>query len=87
MEIWKYQLAVTDRQHVQMPIGAQILSAHLQNGIMCLWAVIDDNCTERVNRDIEIFGTGNPVPDGRRAFIGTVVAPPFVWHVFERIGQ
>lgn len=85
MTIWKYQLTLTDRQQVSMPPGAQILSAHLQHGLICLWAVVDGNRTERVNRDIEIFGTGNPIPHGRRAFIGSIVQNPFVWHVFERI--
>ena len=85
MTIWKYQLRVSDRQQVIMPVGATILSAHLQYGSVCLWAMVDEDLKESQERNIEIIGTGNPIPRGDRRFIGTVIASPFVWHVFERI--
>ena len=45
---------------------------------------VDPTNVNTVERDIEIIGTGNPMPDGRRTFIGSAVIDPFVWHVFER---
>jgi hypothetical protein len=86
MVIWKFALEVTDTQRVFMPNRAKILSAAHQNGYVCIWAMVnpDRPLQERV---IEIIGTGNPFPAGSgidRKFIGTVVANPFVWHVFER---
>ena len=76
---------MTDRQQIPMPIGARILSAANQNGLVCLWVLVDMESVALAERDIEIIGTGNPMSDGKRSFIGTVVAGPFVWHVFERI--
>jgi hypothetical protein len=84
--IWKYTLAITNLQEVEMPLGAQILSVGDQGGQLCLWALVvpQRGSSKRV---IEIIGTGNPMEmylTYPRRFIGTVLMPPFVWHVFER---
>ena len=84
MVIWKYQLQLRDRQKVSMPVASTLLSVANQRGTLCLWAMVDPTNTNTVERDIEIIGTGNPIPDGRRSFIGTAVIGPFVWHAFER---
>ena len=86
MVIWKYQLQIRDVQPVYMPSRAEILSAHEQDGEICIWAMVDPSCP-KIRRFIEILGTGNPVPNMEegisRKLIGTVVMPPYVWHVFE----
>jgi hypothetical protein len=83
--IWKYTLAITDTQDIEMPSGARILSVANQNGELCLWALVPTaNATK--TRCIEIIGTGNPISpnhEASRRFIGTAVINPFVWHVFE----
>jgi len=84
MVIWKYELKITDRQKVRMPVVSDLLSVANQRGSLCLWAMVDPANANTVERDIEIIGTGNPMPDGRRTFIGSAVIDPFVWHVFER---
>lgn len=86
MVIWKFELKVTDMQHISMPSGAEILSVANQNGALCLWAMVHPEHPKE-ERSIEIIGTGNPIPVGMgvdRKFIGTAVVNPFVWHVFER---
>ena len=86
MFIWKFALEVTDTQRVFMPHSAEILSAANQNGQVCIWAMVNPDHPQQ-ERVIEIIGTGNPFAAGsgiKRKFIGTVVANPFVWHVFER---
>lgn len=83
--IWKYELRITNRQKVQLPACARLLSVANQRGTLCLWAQIDPDNATIVERDIEIIGTGNPMPVARRVFLGTVVIDPFVWHVFERL--
>lgn len=85
--IWKFRLSITSPQRVQMPEGAEILTVQEQDGIGCLWAMVD---TEKavVPRYIEIHGTGNPIHVDmavERRYIGTFQQPPFVWHVFERL--
>lgn len=82
--IHKYVLETKERQFVEMPFGAKILSVGEQNGALCLWVMVDPEKPHE-DRGIEIIGTGNTTPDGRRNFIGTVVIEPFVWHVFERL--
>jgi hypothetical protein len=41
---------------------------------------VADEVTER--RTFHVIGTGWPVPEGA-AYVGTVINPAFVWHVFE----
>lgn len=84
--IYKYPLKLTDRQSVNMPQDAQILSAANQDGTLCLWAMVQPGATSSSPRDIRIIGTGNPIADAtaeQLTPISTVLVPPFVWHVFE----
>ena len=81
MTIWKYPLQIGDFNSVQMPKGATILSVDNQNGILCLWAMVDPE-KSLVTRKIRIVGTGHTF-DGYAEHIGSVVMAPFVWHVFE----
>lgn len=87
--IWKFKLKVTDKQSVEMPKGAQILSALVQHEQLCIWALVNVDA-EMESRTFEIFGTGNPVPDHVDAesnykFIGTFMHYDggFVGHIFE----
>lgn len=81
--IYKYTLEIISDQIVNMPQGAWILSVANQGGKLCLWAMVDTDM-DTVPRHIEIIGTGNPVSEEDRWFIGTVVLSQFVWHVFEK---
>lgn len=82
--VWKYPLDLIDIQKINMPAGARILSVDNQKGILCLWAMVNEENPEQL-RTIEIVGTGQePIPSFHRTFIGTAVMPQFVWHVFER---
>ena len=83
--IWKYQLKITDHQHIEMPCEHNILSVAVQNGVLCMWAEVNPDAY-LTEVDIEIIGTGNPIyhtVDYERKFIGTVIMNPFVWHVFR----
>jgi hypothetical protein len=90
MVIWKYPLQLTDQQEVMMPVGAEILTAKMQGGTVCLWAIVTESNLSRP-RDIRIIGTGNPFHEdieywSAREFIGTVIDSDrgLVWHIFER---
>lgn len=85
--IWKFRLSITSPQRVEMPEGAEILTVQSQDGIACLWAMVDIQ-NANVPRYIEIHGTGNSIHESmavNRKYIGTFQQPPFVWHVFERL--
>ena len=80
--IFKYELKITEQQVVFLPDQAEIISVDNQDGTLCLWAIVGTN-SRKVDRHIEIVGTGSPMPNVERIFLGTVLMPPFVWHVFE----
>jgi hypothetical protein len=67
-----------------MPKGYQILSVEMQNGIICLWALVDPEQPLEV-RDIRIAGTGDAIKETEIVFIGTVLlhGGSRVYHIFE----
>ena len=81
--IYKYPLAIADSQAIKVPGEAKILCVQLQMDTLTLWAQVDPNNIPST-RTIEVFGTGHPMDDGCRSYIGTVQEGSLVWHVFER---
>jgi len=84
--IWKFPLALADLQNVMMPEGSEILTAQVQPGSgLCIWAIVNSESPLQ-RREIEVIGTGNPMPDAKRRYIATVqmVGGSLVWHIFER---
>ena len=65
----------------KMPVGAQVLSAGMQNGVLVGWAKVDtDMPLEEVS--FSVYGTGHLMPpDG--VFITTIFDGELVWHVFK----
>lgn len=84
--IWKFPLAVQDRQDIQVPEGASFLSVKTQNGSLCLWAIVDPSQPKQ-RRTIEILGTGHKLDESEREYIGTAIMADgaLVWHIFERL--
>jgi len=86
--IYKYNLEITDRQSLELPKNADILSVKNQDNKLCLWAYVDTEIEEKTIHEIEVFGTGNPIFENSktvREFLGTCVMPNgLVWHVFKR---
>jgi hypothetical protein len=85
--IWKFPPAVVSPIRIDMPKGAEVLTVQRQNELACLWAIVDPNADKEA-RYFEVHGTGNDLYDNmgvERKYVGTFQAPPFVWHVFERL--
>lgn len=83
--IYKYPLAYVDQQQVAMPAGARILSAAVQHGQLCIWALVDAEPDDVVSRLICMRGTGHRVPDAvADMFIGTILSMDgtLVFHIF-----
>lgn len=70
-------------EEVQMPVGAQILHVHDQDGGPCIWALVDPDAKKEVRRFF-IVGTGHKF-DPRWQYIGTAHCGGLVWHVFEEV--
>lgn len=61
--IFKYSLEILDRQEVELPAGAKILSVQAQNGLPQIWAMVDDSQVKTDMVHIRIIGTGYEIPD------------------------
>jgi hypothetical protein len=81
--IFKYGLDLTDKQKIQLPAGAIILSTMMQYGQLRLWCEVESETTRTEEREIMIVGTGNPINSTAYKYIGSVIDGSFVWHVFE----
>jgi hypothetical protein len=65
-----------------MPVGAKILTAQHQDGVMTLWAMVDPDA-EREQRGFRIYGTGWPIEQDNLDYVATAREGIFVWHLFE----
>lgn len=87
--IWKYIIYYGQNEY-EMPKGAKILSAQLQDDNICIWALVEPE-NEKEVRIIEIFGTGWPLDlvntkdEDKYKFIVTIQRGGFVQHLFEII--
>lgn len=80
--IYKYPLAVTSKQTIQVPVRSIPRHVGLDpDGVPCLWLQVlaDNDTTDLV---VYIVGTGRPIPTEATRFLGTFVQGLFVWHVY-----
>jgi hypothetical protein len=83
--IWKYPLAITDRQRVALPMGYTLLHVSAQSNTLYVWAEVDTSVAMQKTVDFYIVGTGTPVPTVKFCtvkYFGTVPMLPYVWHVY-----
>lgn len=88
--IWKFVLRNPDANVVDMPLGARVVHADLQDGYPCIWAEVDP-VADKLPRVFHIYPTGIPVVDGD-VYVGTVRVPDvsarnfaYFWHIYERM--
>jgi hypothetical protein len=89
--IYKYKVENPQHCLIKMPENARLLSAGIQNDVICIWAVVDTAKPEE-NRFFSAYNTGGADIKHNRGyqdsykFIGTVTTSNgIVWHVFEEI--
>jgi hypothetical protein len=81
-KIWKYRLSFPITK-VSMPSDALILSVQLQGGLPTLWSLCNPDAAYET-RQIEIYGTGQDIPEGR-IYIGTFQIDDLrVFHAFDK---
>lgn len=86
MNVYKYELEMTDEQSIRLPFGAEILTVQRQSYKCCLWALVDPR-NELEERVICIHGTGHPISDNKKLkYINTFQIPHLglVFHAFEK---
>lgn len=81
--IWKQILEPTNIQDIEVPDGAELLTARDQHEQLCVWFKCEPH-KPMTTRKIAICGTGHDVPAGTR-YIGTCYLDGgiLVFHVFE----
>lgn len=84
--IWKYPLAITDRQTITTKAGARFMSVQVQNDTPCLWLLVETNMPDEQVR-LRIHGTGHEVYESENldGFLGTIQLHEgeLVLHVFK----
>lgn len=84
--IWKFELAKTDLQVFEMPVGAKILAVQSQGGNSpCIWALVDTDAVKE-QRSFTTYGTGHPFNENyKQEYLGTyqLMNGSLVFHVFE----
>ena len=88
--IYKYELNVTDEQTLSLPKNHKVLTVMVQNGIPCIWVLLDPEQREKEDLDVFIFGTGQMIPEfatiERLTYLGSfmIVNDNFVGHVYYK---
>jgi hypothetical protein len=85
MVIWKYTLSVSTLQEIVVPTGATFLCVQPQRQAVCLWALVENSVATMEKRVIEMYGTGEAMPNRPRKYIATCQMGPMVFHVFEAV--
>lgn len=83
--IWKFVLRIErGPQRIDMPHGAEVLSAQMQGDALTLWALCEPE-KGPTRRTFAVYGTGFSMPDACGKFIGTVQDGHLAWHLFEDV--
>ena len=88
MKIFKYELGFGSTNNfvdIEIHRGASVVSVNTdpQSRRLAVWAIVNEDEPKAIRR-FRIVCTGFEI--GNRAdvpFVGTVLDPPFVWHVFD----
>lgn len=85
--IWKYEVPVDDTVVVDLGRAELVRWLHVEPAgvaALTLWAeVTPHDYYVQSHETLHVRGTGTPMTGAEGRHIGTVVAAPFVWHVFE----
>ena len=80
--VWKYELSLVNKQKIVVPVAFKPLSVQIQNGTLCLWAVVNSACDMK-DVLITIEGTGMECNCFEHTYVGTVqLSSILVFHVF-----
>lgn len=91
--IYKYPISPaiqTTIRAVSIPKGGRVLSVESQGSVIVLYAMVDHDEKELMEVQVEVYGTGRPVPDTTNLlFLGTVKLfdGGLMYHVFVRVDQ
>jgi len=82
--IWKYELDFEEKQTIELPLDAKIISLLNQGGRMVFYIEHKKEETRTKNVEFIIGGTGGDLPNNidEFSFLNTVPVGEFVFHVY-----
>jgi hypothetical protein len=83
--IYKYQLSVTDRCVIALPLGFKILTLQMQNDMPHIWVEINPDEVQFTNVAFRTIGTGQKFVEDDLTYIGTYQFDIFVFHVYQEV--
>jgi hypothetical protein len=85
MIVYKYQIVFGSRHTVSMPRGARILRFNNQDGVPCIWALVDPHEVAE-ERKFLLVNTGEPFNALGLTYVGSALfsGGSLVWHLFEK---
>lgn len=83
--IWKFQSLVRDEIYVSGPAPLNVIHVESDGASrLTIWAEVDSaGDPSQLTRMLFVVGTGHPIPVEAGEHLASVVAPPFVWHVYN----
>ena len=83
-QVFKYPIPIRDDFSLALPGGARILDVQVQNGVGCIWALVDASIPP-IMRRFRLAGTGHPLNEPHLIHIGTfqLEGGALVFHLFE----
>lgn len=85
LAVWKFPIpfGIGVEPWVTMPKGSRPLHVDVQNGVPCVWALVNpDLMSERLRQTkVKVYATGQEVDPGD-TYLGTYKIDWTVWHVF-----
>lgn len=88
MRIYKYELKITDDQHIRIPSLVDVLDIQIQgkgfNEKLVLWATVNEGNGFFEGVTVHIIGTGQEFGDDNphKSYVRTFQTEGFVGHVF-----
>lgn len=82
--VWKFPLSFRGVTEHQLPVGARVLKAAVQEGAITLWIALDPRRATEA-RQFGVYATGEHLPIGAKSHVDTVLIEDgaYVFHVFE----
>ena len=86
--IFKYRIPTNvEHYHVDLPVGAKVLTVDVQNDEPFIWVLLDDSERMTVTRRFSFYATGQRIlDDALGTYIGSVqIFRIFMFHLFEDV--
>jgi hypothetical protein len=84
-KVFKYSFEINDVITLDLPKDSEILSAQIQNGIPCMWVLVEEKAPLK-KRTFKLFNTGVQIKEpGMLDYVATIQNGAIVFHIFEEL--